>query len=131
MPEIAMPVVNWWVVLGCGVAAMVVGMLWYGPLFGKTYMRLMGMDPKNMKKGDCAGMTWCYIGQFVLSLVQAYVLIHVTVMSEAYYHAGFMQSAMTSAFWLWLGFVVPFSGSASLWSNKSTSDKWTGFWISV
>jgi hypothetical protein len=37
-------VVNYWAVLVCGIAAMAVGGLWYGALFGRTWAREMGFN---------------------------------------------------------------------------------------
>ena len=47
-----MPVINYWAVLASGVAAMVVGGIWYGPLFGKMWMQGMGWDPNNKELMD-------------------------------------------------------------------------------
>jgi hypothetical protein len=44
--------VNWWAVIVAAVATFILGMLWYGPLFGKVWARLSGKDlsqkPSNM-----------------------------------------------------------------------------------
>lgn len=70
--------INLWSVLTAAVAAMVVGFLWYGPLFGKAWARLNGFEPKNeeqmaeMKKK--AGPM--YLIMFMGSLVTAYVLAY-------------------------------------------------------
>ena len=43
--------VNYLAVLACGVVAMILGFLWYGPLFGKKWSQLMGwgeMTPELM-----------------------------------------------------------------------------------
>lgn len=39
-----MPPVSWIAVIASTVAAFVLGALWYGPLFGKPWMREMGVD---------------------------------------------------------------------------------------
>jgi hypothetical protein len=46
VPEIT---INYAAVLLAAVANMVVGMLWYGPLFGKQWQALMGFNADSMK----------------------------------------------------------------------------------
>lgn len=126
--------VNLWAVLACGIVSMGIGMLWYGPIiFGKRYMKLMGVDMNDTKKikESQKDMGILYFLQFVLTLLQVYVLAHVAVMSEAYFHVGAVQSSLTSAFWLWLGFIVPIQAGAAMWTNKSNDDKWAMFYISA
>ena len=42
--------VSIWVILISGVVNMAGGMLWYGPLFGKAWMKGMGIDPDNKEQ---------------------------------------------------------------------------------
>ena len=39
--------VNWIAIVVCVVAAMALGFVWYGPLFGKLWLELMGWGNKN------------------------------------------------------------------------------------
>ena len=46
--------INYLAVLAAAVSNMVLGFLWYGPLFGKTWSKLMGwgeMTPEKMNVG--------------------------------------------------------------------------------
>ena len=61
--------VNWIAVLLGGVLSMVLGFLWYGPLFGKLWLRTIGKRADELKSS--AGM---YILAFVAALATAYVL---------------------------------------------------------
>jgi hypothetical protein len=61
--------VNWIAVLLGGVLSMVLGFLWYGPLFGKLWLRTIGKREDELKSS--AGM---YILAFVAALATAYVL---------------------------------------------------------
>ena len=38
---------KFWAVLVSAVASMVIGSVWYGPIFGKVFTRAMGMDKKT------------------------------------------------------------------------------------
>jgi hypothetical protein len=68
--------VNLLAVLASTVASMIVGSIWYGPLFGKKYMNLMEMDKWTPEKQAAmkARRIWSYAGQFVASFVMFYVL---------------------------------------------------------
>lgn len=62
--------VNWLAVGIAAISAFVLGGLWYGPLFGKSWMRLTGLNEDQLKQGSPARI---YGGAFVLSLIAAFV----------------------------------------------------------
>jgi len=70
--------VNYWAIAAGAVLSMVIGAVWYGPLFGKKWMELVGVDSadqeatKKMQKS--AGPL--YLVQFILTLFQVLVLAH-------------------------------------------------------
>ena len=105
--------INYWAVLAATVAAIVVGFLWYGPLFGKTWMRLMGFDKKKMDKNMKKGMTKTYIIMVITSLVTSYVLAHFVK-----YHGTTISDALQTAFWVWLGFIATIQIGIVLWEGK-------------
>ena len=45
------PVINYGAVVGAAVASMILGSLWYGPLFGKPWMAAMGFTKDAMEIG--------------------------------------------------------------------------------
>lgn len=111
-------VINYWAVLAAAVASFVVGMLWYGPLFGKQWMRMMGYTPESMKAmklspGAAMGI------MAVLALLMMYVLAHAIVFGVAYTGIGGVAGGMMGAFYYWLGFAVPLTAGSFLWENKS------------
>ena len=98
--------VNYLAVLLAALSSMVVGSLWYMPAtFGKAWMKMTGVKPDRSKMTPGA-MAWMYGSVFVASLATAYVLAHVAFLSNNYFHYGLLQSALTTAFWLWLGFTA-------------------------
>jgi hypothetical protein len=117
--------VNIWAVVVCAVASMIIGSIWYGPLFGKVYMTAMGMDQWSAEKKAAmkSKMLWSYLGQFVASLVMFYVLGTFIVWSAPQLNVSF---SMWIAFFMWLGFVVPLAFGATLWGGKMTT-----FWLSI
>ena len=43
--------INFWAVLAAMASAMILGSLWYGPLFGKQWMKLNNFTPADLKAG--------------------------------------------------------------------------------
>ena len=113
--------VNYWAVLVCGVASMVLGYLWYGPLFGKMYMKLMGWENVDPAKREemMKGMTKSYILAFIGALVMAWVLAHAIIFSGSYMHSKALNTGLITGFMSWLGFVAPVTMSNVLWGNQS------------
>src|ERR1700741_281142 len=86
-------------------SSMVVGSIWYSKsVFGTVWGKLakVKMDGKP-KPGE---MAWLLGTTFVASLLMAYSLAHVTYLSNTFFQNSFMQDALATGFWLWLGFVV-------------------------
>jgi hypothetical protein len=100
--------VNYLAVLVAAITYFVLGWLWYGPLFGKQWMKLQGMDPNKIDK---SGMGGRMVAAFVTNLVVAYVLAQ-------YVLVGNLGSGLITGFWLWLGFVATFSVGSVLWEKK-------------
>ena len=74
--------INYWAVLVAAIAQFVIGMAWYSPmLFGKTWMKEMGLTDKDMKASKEKGMMKEMVIALISALVMAYVLSHVTWMS--------------------------------------------------
>lgn len=105
--------INYWAVLGAAVASFVIGFLWYGPLFGKQWMKLAGITPASMKKMKVTPVRAMSIG-FIAVLVTAYVL------SNFVHVLGIMTlaAAVQFAFWTWLGLVAPVQLGSYLWEGK-------------
>ena len=99
--------VNYLAVFLAAVSSMVVGSLWYMPgVFGKAWMKMTGITMDKNKGMSAGATTWMYGSVFVASLVTAYVLAHVTFLSHRYFGNSLLQDALSTAFWLWLGFVA-------------------------
>jgi hypothetical protein len=92
------------------VASMVLGFLWFGPLFGKTWMQLMGW--KKLSKAQMAAMKKAarksYAFAFIGALLTAFIL---GVFSE-------IVNPVAGAFLIWLGFLVPAMAGMVLWEGK-------------
>lgn len=116
--------INFVTVLTCGVLSMVLGALWYGPLFGKRWMRLIGINSNNKKSQQemqkSAGPL--YLAQFLLVLFQIFTL--------AYFYKDINENLIIQyTLWIWLAFVVPSLAGAIMWTNEKNVLKWERFFI--
>jgi hypothetical protein len=95
--------VNYLAVVLAMVSSMIVGTIWYAkPVFGKRWMKMVGLNNEKIK-GDAGKAIAVTV---VVSLVTAYVLAHVTYLANYYFGNSYLQDALTTAFWLWLGFTA-------------------------
>ncbi len=103
-------IINYWAVLGGAIFLFVMGMIWYGPLFGKMWTKIMGAEHISREEMSAMQkeMTPMYATVFVLGLVTSYVLYTFVHMSGL----GVMMG-----FWIWLGFAMPMA-AGSMWDTK-------------
>ena len=107
--------INWWAVIVAAISNMVIGFLWYGPLFGKAWVREMGWTPQAMEEARKKSMAPMYILTFIGALLMSFVLQRCADYMGAMTVAGALQLAL----WTWLGFFVPASFSQVTWEGKS------------
>ena len=118
MPE-SIPI-NYLAVLVAAISNMVIGFLWYGPLFGKPWSRLMGwgeMTPERQKEMQKKMMPG-YAITFVGALLMAYVMAHSMVFAMEYLKITGIAAGLQGGFWNWLGFIVPVTVGVVIWENK-------------
>jgi hypothetical protein len=114
--------INYWAVLACAVLAMVVGYVWYGLIFKKMWMGVIGateLDEITRREMERKAMPLSAI-QFLLVAFQVYVLAH-------YIQGWADASGIENALWIWAAFVVPTVAAGSMWNNDSAKVAWTRF----
>ncbi len=95
--------INWWAVILATLSSMIVGTIWYAkPVFGLMWMKLIKKSDKDMTKSSVRPI----LITIVVSFLTAYILAHVTFLSNHFFHNSFLQDALSTAFWLWLGLVA-------------------------
>lgn len=119
--------INYLAVLVAAVSNMFLGFLWYGPLFGKQWIKLMNFDKKKMEQAKKKGMGKTYVLAFVGALVMAYVLSHALIFASAYLAVTGFSAGLMAGFWNWLGFVVPVMLGMVLWDGKP----WKLYFINI
>src|SRR3989344_3042591 len=105
--------INWLAVLIAAVVNMIVGSLWYGPIFGRAWKRMMGLTDESMKSMRLSAMQ-AMAGGFITAIVMAYVLAHFVAVNGV----ADMSGALELAFWIWLGFMATVTAGSFLWENK-------------
>ena len=91
--------VNWLAVLVCAVLSMVIGFVWYGPLFSKPWSRLTGWTDEKIAAAK-SNMAVTYIKAFLFAFIIASILA-LTLLSI---NAKGVGDAVTAAVVLWAGF---------------------------
>src|SRR3989344_2934081 len=112
----AVPDINYLAVLVAAISQMIIGAIWYGPLFGKEWINYMGFkkDKKSMQKmkeGAKKSYIWMFIGSVITAMVFSYII--------DYADATTAIDGMIGGFWIWIGFVVPLLAGMVLWEGKS------------
>lgn len=125
-------VINYWAVLAAAVAAVAIGGVWYGPFFGKQWMRAVGIAmPGEITPAARDSMTRAFLIQLVSLLPTAFVLAHVLYYAGELTELSGLFGAITGAIWVWLAFVMPVTLTAVLWENRSWR-YWfiiAGYWL--
>lgn len=107
--------INYLAVVVALVAVTVLGMLWYGPLFGKKWMKLAGFSENDMntpeaKKSASIGYVVSIISSFITVLALAVVLNLLGIDNAI---GGFIAGTLLS-----FSFIVMTLVSESVWHNK-------------
>lgn len=109
--------VNLLAVLVAGIVPMIIGALWYGPLFGKRWMDLMETPEEELRQGFNPLKTHG-VG-FLLSLVTAYVLAQLL----AEYAGGAMVGVHVGLLAL-IAFVLPVSHQSVAYEGRNAGLAW-------
>ncbi len=106
----------------CGILSMVIGFIWYGPLFGKKWAEIVGANLGDIEKRKemhkKAGPL--YLVQFLMTLFQIYVL-------NCLIHVLENTSPIVLSIWIYLAFVIPIVAGSAMWNNDSKKVAWTRF----
>lgn len=91
--------INVWAVLLAALSAFVVGWLWYGPLFGKQWMKLNGFTEEMLREGGGMSMPLIMIVNYIATALAAFA-IAMFIGSEADMHFGIFAGFMIALFWI-------------------------------
>ncbi len=127
MPNI---VINWSAIAVACLAAFIFGGIWYTPLFGATWAKLMGMD--MTKKPEKGVMVRAFTLQIIGIFLTTYVMAHtVQVWQPSVWNAGPDMPKSMNGFYgglfTWVGFYVPMQFGKVGWEGKP----WKLFFINA
>lgn len=112
--------INYWAVLLSVLAAVALGSVWYGPLFGKVWMKSIGIEmPTEITKAIKKQMMRSYAIQTIATFVMVFVLAHFIAFMNSFMETEGLIAGITAAIWAWVGFVVPTSLGSVLWENRT------------
>lgn len=114
-------VINYWAVFGAAIAAIVLGIVWYGPLFGKQWMRIVGISKADMEAAGEKGkrmMQRSYAIMALSSLVMAYVLAHILTYASAFTGSSGIEAGISAGLSIWVGFVGPVMMGNVIWEGR-------------
>ena len=93
----------------------VFGFIWYGPLFGKVWMKMMNITPAQAEEAQKKGMMGSMVLSIIMNLVSAAVVSSLFVFLSPETLCDFLKIV----FVVWVGFVFPVHIGGSLWEGKS------------
>jgi hypothetical protein len=118
--------INFLAIAVCVVLSFILGFMWYGALFMRSWTKEMGYDP-NMRpaaKQMLKGVGVSVIGNFLFVWMLAFYLAGWKYFPNSN-EMGTISFAVNSALSVWLGFFVPVHLSKVVWEKHS----WKLFFI--
>jgi hypothetical protein len=101
---------------------MILGFLWYGPIFGKQWAGMMGWSQADMAKMKMEGQgktMKSYGIMAVGSLIMAYVMSQLIVFAVTSLGFSGISAGLQVGIWGWIGFIAPVLLGSVLWEGKS------------
>ncbi len=117
-------------VIGSMILSVLLGFVWYGPLFGKAWMRLSGLTMPTDKPGFLV-MLKPMLLSFIGAILMSCVLSFVSFFHHSYFGVSGMSPTLSIAFLMWLGFIVPAYLNLKAWEGKPWALFFinTGYWL--
>ena len=116
--------INFLAVLVSAVAAMAIGAVWYGPLFGKEWARGMGLSPQGLQEAMKRSGAKSYSVMAVGAFLMAFILDHTIAYGSMYLGISGIAAGLIFGFASWLGFIAPATINSVIWENKPVR-----FWL--
>jgi phosphoglycerol transferase MdoB-like AlkP superfamily enzyme len=105
---------NYLAILVAGISNMVLGFLWYGPIFGKVWMGLIGKTVDELNPNPII-----YVVSFLLSLLMAFVLSTFIHHVDASIQSMTLLLGVLVALLAWVGFVGTSTFQNNMYSGIS------------
>ena len=102
-------------IIVAAIASFVFSMLWYGPLFGKVWVKLANMTQEQIEEGKKKGM----VGTMIVAFIQTIVFAVGVALAVDLVGATDISEALTVSFAIWLTFILTITLSPVLWMGKT------------
>lgn len=111
--------VSLWPIFGAALANLVLGALWYGPMFGKQWRRAAKLTKEEVETEEKkeGGKVKMYLKMFIGDFIMAYILAIIIVSMNI---STFLAGAMIG-FLIWFGFLLPISVNKLMWHKDKAS----------
>jgi hypothetical protein len=124
--------INIWAVIVCAVVAQGLGFVWYGPLFGDKYARIIGGKTKaEMSDEECKEMNKKMGPVYALNFIMGVITVLALACVFNHYIVMGADAGIKTALALWFGFVMPMHAGMAMWSGKPKKMAWNLFLIST
>ncbi|KND47070.1 MAG: hypothetical protein AB199_01415 [Parcubacteria bacterium C7867-004] len=111
--------INYWAVLLSAIVCVILGAFWYGPLFGKQWMRLIDIKmPDVITPTIKKEMYKSYAITALSSIAMTFVLANILYFMSSVTRIGGVQAGLSAAIWTWVGFIVPATLISVTWEGK-------------
>ena len=91
------------------IVSFIIGMVWYGPLFGKSWAKMSGVDMKQRK-----GMA----KKSIAMLISLFILNYVLANTMKFVGAASIGEGLLAAFMTWLGYIATVLIGMVIWEGK-------------
>lgn len=114
------------------VASMIIGFVWYGPLFGKKNLEVMGVPAdKKFSAEEKKAMFKKMLPSYFANLAVAFIQFYALGFFAAFVGRLTIVGALIYGFFLWVGFIIPIEAGNAIWSGKTKKLSWTMFFLSA
>ena len=103
--------VKWWALLIGIVVNFIVGMLWYGPIFGKAWMKLVGLTEEQIQSG---GNNLLYVFSLLSAFFSTYVLAILLNLADV----QTVPAAIGIGLLMWFGFFFMPLANHSMYESR-------------
>lgn len=112
LPEVN---INWLAILVATIVAMLIGWLWYGPFFGKQWMKLVKLTKKDTEKAWKKPMMFMIVMAFLQAIIIKHFIIYVI-----YFYPGIseLSAGVLTGFWLFAGVALPLVLSSNMFARR-------------
>lgn len=118
--------------LAGAVTSMIVGFVWYGPLFGKKWAQVIGMKmPEGLTRKEMMAMQKAMIPHYLLNFLVSFIQYYALGFFAALIGGLTVSGALLYAVFVWVGFTMPVQAGTAIWSGKSKKDSWMMFGLST